>query len=655
MNPFPKVNPKFALMPALLLCIAMPAMAGEWKVGHIIVGIPGGQIQVLDSFGNIIDGTSTTGISLTTGGRVAGCAPDSTYRVRCVDYDNAKVVKFALQDPHAPTQTLSLSTGSHPQSLLYIGVNNDVLLGFAGGTVTRYDYTGSTLQKNCTGLAVDAASTFWMDAFTSGSTAVYTSGVAQNGKAKLRSVNLSNCNTASLFTLNLSSGQAFYGVRALPNTSTGLVDGTGGYIIALGSDILRVNQSGSPIKCYISGTLSAVCPSSFTGVDGASNNWRALWLTPDGQAFWTVNLVTGNLFEFNVTTGARLAGPINTAASATDVVAGITVEGAGDAALPVVQTQTLSLTQAMNTGSACFYDMPSSCTPSATPQMATPQANQVAVTLNGLGSTDAAFVKIRFTEIGQNAGTSDTGLPCALLSVDGSNCVVYDIEASGTFDSNTTIGNLLLYSPQRANHPILLQNEALDFVAMIAQDEYVRSGGGCCKSVYSDHELPTQTTFLAGGWETPITDMSNPETGGSISTKFVVFNNGVAVPTTSFNCNTTNFETNCPELSITMLQSGQAPAIIVPIGGNTGSSGTAVLFFRPGGDGITWVVTVDTTGLLPGCYIFTGKDPQERFFPFSYSTTTAPLTSILRIGSKSTLPSISTCQSLAAQAGIVGK
>jgi len=118
-----------ALYSALLILVAAPAWAGELQEGHVVVAIPGGNIEVIDPTGTVVDSS----ISLGTNGQVGGCATDSSKRVRCVDYGDASVVKLALQHPHGVTQTLSVS--SHPQSILYAGVNNDLILGFAGGDV----------------------------------------------------------------------------------------------------------------------------------------------------------------------------------------------------------------------------------------------------------------------------------------------------------------------------------------------------------------------------------------------------------------------------------------------------------------------------------------------------------------------------------------
>src|SRR5215813_11322109 len=217
-------NSYWLLCNVLMLC-ALPAFAGEWKVGHVVVGTPGGQIEVVDATGAVIDSS----VSLGTGGRVAGCAPDSSYRIRCVDFDHSKVVKLQLLDPHPPTQTLSVSsTSPTPQSILYVGSNNDFILGYAGGFVQRYDYNGN-LRKSCGPVSTDSASTLWMDVFGDASQpVVYTSGVGNGFKATLRKLTITptTCGSvSSVFTVKLASGQAFYGVRALPNSS-GVVDGS---------------------------------------------------------------------------------------------------------------------------------------------------------------------------------------------------------------------------------------------------------------------------------------------------------------------------------------------------------------------------------------------------------------------------------------------
>ena len=612
------------LCSTLLILCTLPAMAGEWKVGHVVVAIPGGDIEVIDpnNPSTPVDALVSLGVT----GRVGGCAFDSSYRIRCVGYGDQDVVKLALQHPHAATRTFSVS--GNPQSILYAGSNNDFIVGYAGGLVQRYGYNGNLL-KACGPVATDASNTFWMDVWgDAAQTIVYTSGVGNGSKATLSKLTISPTacgSVSSIFTVKLASGQAFYGVRALP--SSGVINGTGGYIIAVGTDILQLSSSGTLVK-------------SFAAAAGeASNNWRAVALSPDRTLFWSVNLATGHLFAFNIATGAKQAGPITTSAGTSDDVGGIAVVGADDAAQPVVQTRTLSLTSAANTGIALFSDIPA-CFGTCGP------ANKVTMTLNGL--TGDASVPVRFTEVDPVVGISDTGLVCTHESQDGNKCVVWEVEINTTAAFDTA--DLLFFSPFSGNHPTLLENLATDVLSLISQGTLIVKTCtiNCPKSVFSVNELPTTGTAVSGGWQTPITDISNVYTGGSISTKFIVSNNGIPVPTSTYNCSTTAL-TNCPGLFIDRLRDRQSPTDIAPPQGNTGGSGSATARFRPGGDGITWVVTVDTTALDPGCYIFTGKDPQDRFAPFSYSTTTNPLTTILRIGTKSTVPNVATCQGLADQ------
>src|SRR6266851_8521518 len=62
---------------ALLLVLTVPARAGEWKVGHVVVAIPGGDIEVIDP--NNPSTPVDASVNLGTSGRVGGCAPDSSY------------------------------------------------------------------------------------------------------------------------------------------------------------------------------------------------------------------------------------------------------------------------------------------------------------------------------------------------------------------------------------------------------------------------------------------------------------------------------------------------------------------------------------------------------------------------------------------------
>lgn len=615
-----------AVVMVLGITTAVQAQSFEWEVGDVAVATPNGQIQVFDSSGISI-GTLN---AVPDGGSLGGCAFDSTYRLRCVDFDDASVVKLKLQDPHDTIQTLSVP--SQPQSIIYAGAANDFIVGFAGGAVRSYDYTGKSL-KGCTDLPVDSSTAFWIDVAGDGHTIFYTSGLTHSRKAAIRTVDLSTCETSKFLSSShtFPAGQGFFGLRLLPTADAGA---SGGFLIANGDGIMRVSSTGA--VTYVANA-------------GESNNdWRSVWLDPDGDAFWSVNLADGNLYEFNISTGAVEAGPFGTGASEADDVGGIAVEGVFSAALPAVQQQDVTLSPGSDesaTGSASFCDTPSCSISSAPP-------NKVTITLNNL--TEPETLTVRFSEIDPIAGTSDSGLSCIPESQSGTECTVWEIEGSGSNTSAT--GDLLFYSPQTSTNSVLLKNEFADVTTFVGYDETLDSTstgrGGAFLSVFSQNQLAPGTSYISSGWEPPVKDTAGNSInlGSNIKFQFYLLDSsGSLVPTSTFNCSTATEDKNCPELSLSKLRPNHEAPQFITTGENEGNSGTADLIFRPLNDGFSWGVNLDTSGLTDGCYIATGIDPKDQFAPFSYSTTTSPYTTILVVGSTY---SATDCENLAGQIGL---
>lgn len=624
----------------------------EFKVGDVAVAIPNGKVQIYNASGTLVD-------TLTVGsGEVGGCAFDSTYRLRCVDFGDGTEVKFALQYPFGATQNLPV-TPANPQSILYSGAANDFIVGFAGdtGTVNEYDYGGSTLEKSCSQLPVDSSTAFWTDISSDGSTIYYTSGLGNGHKASVRTlVPSNNCATNTLFSASnktgaVPAGQGFFGLRLL----TGNDSDSGDFLLANGDGVMLVNSGGGLLYTY-----TANLP---------QGDWRSVWLSPDGQSFWSVNLADGKLYEFNIADGTVEASFQTGASSSGDDAGGIAVEGGNSAAQPMVQSRvvplSVNLSDGTATGTACFYDPPAvppalPCTPTTNPPPA--NANQVEVTLENfsLKGTAPAELTVRFTEIDNSTkssvGTSDTGLPCLVESnstTNGGMCTVWEIESSG---ASFTHNNLLFSSPQTpsaSDNPVLLLNEATDFTSLQGGDIFIQGGSDGGFSVFSQNNLLAGTD-VSSGWENPITDTADNSFnwGSNIKFQFYLTNSsGGVVPTSSFNCSTSPTE-NCPELRLSLLQSGEAPELITSdTASNEGNSGTATLIFRPISS-TEWGVNLDTSTVPKGCYVATGVDPQDRFVPFSYSSATKPSTTILAIGVPATGPD--SCTSLAQNMGLLG-
>ena len=107
-------------------------------------------------------------------------------------------------------------------------------------------------------------------------------------------------------------GPNVFALRLLPPG-----DGSGGLLAAARLDIKRLNGSGNVIQSY--------------DVPG-ENLWFALNLDPNGTSFWSADLTTGNVYRFNIQTGAVEVGPLNGAKGG---VGGLCLKGELTAGVPV--------------------------------------------------------------------------------------------------------------------------------------------------------------------------------------------------------------------------------------------------------------------------------------------------------------------------------
>src|SRR5207247_705514 len=84
-------------------------------------------------------------------------------------------------------------------------------------------------------------------------------------------------------------------------------DGSGGLLVANFADVKRLDASGNVVQSY-----------DAPGED----SWFALNLDPNGTSFWSAGIFSGNLYRFNIATGAIEVGPTSTGSS----VAGLCVK-----------------------------------------------------------------------------------------------------------------------------------------------------------------------------------------------------------------------------------------------------------------------------------------------------------------------------------------
>ena len=264
-----------------LLAAAGPALAVEWEVGDVAVGVSGGRYQIYDRLGNFKQ-TITTQSGFTT-----GCAFDSDGDLYTTYFSSGNVVVFDGDEPHGILQTIisGANGATTPESVVF-AKDGSFYVGHVGGSQDILKYNAAGVFQQTFNAAVGPVGTDWIDLAANQTTMFHTSEGRQ-----IRRYDLSTSSQLTDWAVLPGSGRAF-AFRILPPG-----DGTGGVLVADEVDIKRLNSAGAVVQTY--------------DVAG-ENSWFALNLDASGTSFWSGNYATGNFYRINITTGAIEVGPINT-------------------------------------------------------------------------------------------------------------------------------------------------------------------------------------------------------------------------------------------------------------------------------------------------------------------------------------------------------
>jgi len=591
---------KVTLPLLLLFAAAVCAQAQQLNVGDVVVAVQGGY-QVFAPAGNAPKAT----ISAPTGSdTMAGCAFDSTYRLRAADFTGAEVLKFAIPSPFHFISTQTATTAASPQSVAFDGHNN-FFVAHEGGTIKKYGPSGNLLGSFS--VKVDSRTFISLDISADGNTLFYTS-----GGSTIRTFNIST-NATSKTTVSGLNGSNLFGLRLLgPN-----FDGTSGFLAAIGKDVVSITGSGTIVNSYVN------------SVDGSSNNWQALAFAPGGAQFWAVNLATGHLFEFTISPAAKAAGPISTTANTDNGQSGVCVVGAFSAAQPqsIMKSATLS-PGSSESATLTFTTSGTVLSLGNSVSSASISTNQINVTVDNPSSVT---VNAWFTEIDPAVGVSDPApapgsLACLVVdepmvnSTATNKCGVVKLELSPD-----TGANLSLFTTQNSVNPVLVADEEENDTTFVVHGTTI-TGGTKHSTVFSLQEEPLSAPAggaVACGYQTPVTTSpSYFPNANTIALK-------VALAPSLGQCGTpfTSAMSFVPQISLVLLDPSGFTGTQV-IGGTAGHSAPPYRFSSPS----TWIVNVDTSSVPAGCYIATTSDAGNQFASFSYSAQTRTNTVIIGIG-----------------------
>lgn len=279
--------------------------AVNWVNGDVFVGVDNGSYHAFDHNGNLKDS-----ISDGLGGITTGCAFNPTEtKLYTTNWGHDKVEVYD-NTSHALIQTINTS-GDHNESVVFTRAG-DFYVSHPSGGIAHYTAAGTLLGTLAAGVRTD-----WMD-LTADETTMFFS---DEGGAIHRWDVVHNTRLPDFATV--PTGSAF-ALRLLPPG-----DGSGGLLVAAGSQLLRLNSSGGVAQTY----TDPARPGTF---------FFALALDTGGTSFWAGAPTVDSLYRFNIATGALELGPVGTQGGTADGADGVCVKGeptaATSAALTVTKT-----------------------------------------------------------------------------------------------------------------------------------------------------------------------------------------------------------------------------------------------------------------------------------------------------------------------------
>jgi hypothetical protein len=250
---------------------ASPAAAAGYTKGDLFVSRGDGHVEERTPSGALVQ-TLNSGKAFPSSSGSAFDPTTGTFYV--TEFGNQSVSKYN----NLGTFVGNFGSGynSDPESVL-VDKSSNVWVGQADGThhILKFSPSGTLLQTFSP--AVGPRGTDWIDLAADQCTMHYTS---EGNVVKAFNV----CTNTQLpdFATGLPNPNA-YAHRILPD---------GGELVANSDRVVRLNSSGAVVQTYLPSTPESVL--------------FALNLDPDGTSFWTADLNTGDIYHFNITTGAQL-------------------------------------------------------------------------------------------------------------------------------------------------------------------------------------------------------------------------------------------------------------------------------------------------------------------------------------------------------------
>ncbi len=273
---------------AIVSLMPMPSRAIDFVTGDVIVGVSNGTYLHYDRQGNKLSDAFDDGLA----GYTTGCAFDQSGDLYTTDFNATKVVTYTQLLPRL-TQVIDTGTISplgHSESIVFDRDGN-FYVGNADGNhlIQKYSKGGNFLKSFI--VPTENRGTDWIELSSDQHTIFYTSEGRRIMRAYLPSLPGIPAVPMLDFANLPNDGGTAYALRLLPPG-----DGNGGLLVADWTDIKRLDKNGAVIQTY-----------DAPGED----SWFSMNLDPSGRSFWAGGIYSGNLYKFNIATGAVEVGPIH--------------------------------------------------------------------------------------------------------------------------------------------------------------------------------------------------------------------------------------------------------------------------------------------------------------------------------------------------------
>src|SRR5581483_7648218 len=254
--------------------------------GDVLGGAGLGQIKHFDPTGTLVDTLDTT----TGSTEDSGMCFDAAGNLYTTNFQAQSMSKFdALGNL---VGAFGSGFNADPESCV-VDVSGNVYVGQADGTadVLKFDSTGALIDSF--NVATEDRGSDWIDLAADQCTLQYTS-----EGSLLKRYNV--CTDTQLPDFATGLPAPCFANRILAD---------GGSLIACFPEIKRVDATGAIVQTY-----------DVSGED----NWFALNLDPDGTSFWSADIFSGEIFKFDIATGAVL---LNFNSAPNTTLAGLAIVG----------------------------------------------------------------------------------------------------------------------------------------------------------------------------------------------------------------------------------------------------------------------------------------------------------------------------------------